>query len=46
MKNIENQVAWFPAELCKAKKDVQKDERNQLRTELVRVVFSACNRLA
>jgi len=25
MENIENQVAWFLAELCKAKKGVQKD---------------------
>jgi hypothetical protein len=32
MKNIENQVAWFLAELCK--KGVQKDKRNQRRTEL------------
>jgi hypothetical protein len=27
--NIENRVAWFLAELCKAKKGVQKDKRNQ-----------------
>jgi len=26
MENIENQVAWFLAELCKAKKGVQKDK--------------------
>jgi hypothetical protein len=32
-KNIENQVAWFLAELCR--KGVQKDKRNQRRTELV-----------
>jgi hypothetical protein len=37
-KNIENWVAWFLAELCKAAKDVQEDKRNQRRTELV---FSA-----
>jgi hypothetical protein len=36
LKNIENRVAWFLAELCKAGKGVQKDKRNQLRTELVR----------
>jgi hypothetical protein len=34
-KNIENWVAWFLAELCKAAKDVQEDKRNQRRTELV-----------
>jgi hypothetical protein len=28
LKNIENRVAWFLAELCKAKQGVQKDERN------------------
>jgi hypothetical protein len=38
LKNIENRVAWFLAELCKAKKGVQKDKRKQRRTELVRVV--------
>jgi len=27
LKNIENRVAWFAAELCKAKKGVQKDKR-------------------
>ncbi len=36
LKNIENRVAWFLAELCKAEKGVQKDKRNQRRTELVR----------
>jgi hypothetical protein len=35
-KNIENRVALFLAELCKAEKGVQKDKRNQRRTELVR----------
>jgi hypothetical protein len=36
LKNIENQVAWFLAELCKAqKKGVQKDKRNQCWTELI-----------
>jgi hypothetical protein len=30
MKNIENRVAWFLAELCKAEKGMQKDKRNQL----------------
>jgi len=35
-KNIENQVAWFLAELCKFEKGVQKDKRNEFRTELVR----------
>jgi hypothetical protein len=40
LKNIENRVAWFLAELSNAKKCVQKDKRNQLRTELVRPVFS------
>jgi len=39
--NIENRVAWFLAELCKAENGVQKDKRNQRRTELVRGVFSA-----
>ncbi len=34
-KNIENWVAWFLGELCKAAKDVQEDKRNQRRTELV-----------
>jgi hypothetical protein len=28
LKNIENRVAWFLAELCKAKKSVQKDKAN------------------
>jgi hypothetical protein len=32
LKNIENRVAWFLAELCKAEKGVQKDKRNQRRT--------------
>jgi hypothetical protein len=36
LKNIENWVAWFLAELCKAEKGVQKDKRNQSRTEVVR----------
>jgi len=36
LKNIETQVAWFLAELCKAEKRVQKDKGNQYRTELVR----------
>jgi hypothetical protein len=36
LKNIENRVAWFLAELCKADKSVQKYKRNQRRTELVR----------
>jgi hypothetical protein len=36
LKNIENWVAWFLAELCKAKKGVQKDKLNQHWTELVR----------
>ncbi len=36
LKNIEKQVAWFLAELCKAKKSVQKDKANQRGTELVR----------
>jgi hypothetical protein len=36
LKNIENRVAWFLAELCKAQKGVQKDKRNQRRTEVVR----------
>jgi hypothetical protein len=35
-KNIENQVAWFLAELCKFEKGVQKDKRNQCRTEIGR----------
>jgi hypothetical protein len=39
--NIENRVAWFLAELCKAEKGVQEDMRNQRLTELVRGVFSA-----
>jgi hypothetical protein len=34
-RNIENWVAWFLAELCKAAKDVQEDKRNQRRTKLV-----------
>jgi len=34
--NIENQAAWFLAELCKAEKGVQKDKENQRRTELFR----------
>jgi hypothetical protein len=41
LKNIENRVAWFLAELRKAEKGMQKDKRNQRRTELVRGVFSA-----
>jgi hypothetical protein len=36
LKNVETRVAWFLAELCKAEKGVQKDKRNQRRTELVR----------
>jgi hypothetical protein len=39
LKNIENRVAWFLAELCKAEKGVQKDKRNQRQTELVRGLF-------
>jgi hypothetical protein len=35
LKNIENRVAWFLAELCKAEKGVQKDKRNLRRRELV-----------
>jgi hypothetical protein len=31
LKNIENRVAWFLAELCKAEKGVQKDKRYQRR---------------
>jgi hypothetical protein len=34
--NIENRVAWFLAELCKAEKGVQEEMRNQCLTELVR----------
>jgi hypothetical protein len=41
LKNIENRVAWFLAELCKAEKGVQNDKRNQCRTELVTGAFSA-----
>ncbi len=37
-KDIENRVAWFLAELCKAQKGVQKDKPNQRQTELVRAV--------
>jgi hypothetical protein len=36
LKNIENRVAWFLTELCNAETGVQKDKRNQRRTELVR----------
>jgi hypothetical protein len=36
LKNIENRVAWFLAELCNPEKGVQKDKRNQRHTELVR----------
>jgi hypothetical protein len=36
LKNIENRVAWFLGELCKAKNSVQKDKANQHLTELVR----------
>ncbi len=40
-KNIENWVAWFLAELCKAAKDVQEDKRNQQRpTELARACLA------
>ncbi len=35
LKITENRVEWFLAELCKAEKGVQKDKRNQRRTELV-----------
>jgi hypothetical protein len=42
LKNIENRVAWFLAELCKAKKSVQKDRANQHRTELVRGCLAPC----
>jgi hypothetical protein len=38
--NIENRVAWFLAELCKAEKSVQTDKQNQRGTELVRGLFS------
>jgi proteasome lid subunit RPN8/RPN11 len=42
LKNIENRVAWFLAELCKGGKSLQKDKRNQRRRELVMGwVFSA-----
>jgi hypothetical protein len=40
LKNIENRVAWFLAELCKAEKGVQKDKRN--RTEVVRGCLGLC----
>jgi hypothetical protein len=33
LKNIENRVTWFLAELCKAENGVQKDKQNQPRTE-------------
>jgi hypothetical protein len=36
LKNIETQVAWFLADICKAEKGVQKDKGNQPQTELVR----------
>jgi hypothetical protein len=36
LKNIENRVAWFLPELCKAENGVPKDEQNQRRTELLR----------
>jgi hypothetical protein len=42
MKNIENRVAWFLAELCKAEKGVQKHKRNQRQTELVRGYLMSC----
>jgi hypothetical protein len=34
LKNIENRVAWFLAELSKAEKGVKKYKQNQRRTEL------------
>jgi tryptophan 2,3-dioxygenase len=40
-KNIENWVALFLAELCKAEKYVQKDKQNQRRTELVKGCLAA-----
>jgi len=33
VKNIENRVAWFLAELCKGEKGMQKDKRNKCRTD-------------
>ncbi len=36
LQNIENQVAWFLAEQCKAEKGVRKDKRNKRRTAFVR----------
>jgi hypothetical protein len=33
LKNIENWVAWFLAELCKGEKGVQKEKWNQRRNE-------------
>jgi len=41
LKNIENRVAWFLSELCKAEKHVQKDKQNQRCAELVRECLSA-----
>jgi hypothetical protein len=41
LKNIENQVAWFLAELCKAEKNIQNDKRNQHQAELVRPCLAA-----
>lgn len=40
LKNIENRFAWFLIELCNAETGVQKDKRNQRRTELVRGLFN------
>jgi hypothetical protein len=40
LKNMENWVAWFLAELCKAETGVQKDKRNQHWTELVRACLA------
>jgi hypothetical protein len=37
LKNVENRVAWFLVELCKAEKGVQNDKRNQRQTELISV---------
>jgi hypothetical protein len=41
LKNIENRVAWFLAEVCKAKNSVQKDKANQRQTELYGVISAS-----
>jgi hypothetical protein len=46
LKNIQNQVAWFLAELCKAKKGVQKTSETSAKQSSLGVFSALGNKLS